>query len=145
LYAARRFKKEEFVGVVRGRVIDDPEFGSNYGIGLGGTYTLEPSAPFRFLNHCCTPNCELLLVDAPPGSRRPDIPRVIVQARRIIRPGDELTIDYGWPAESAIECACGSRWCRGWIVAKSQRKRLPQVHELAAVGADVADVAAGIA
>ncbi len=34
----------------------------------------------------------------------------------LVHAGEELTIDYGWPAEVAIPCLCGSRHCRGWIV-----------------------------
>jgi SET domain-containing protein len=38
--------------------------------------------------------------------------------------GQELTIDYNWPAVFAIPCACGSPACRGWIVTP---KDLPRV------------------
>jgi hypothetical protein len=34
--------------------------------------------------------------------------------------GDELTIDYAWPATSAIPYLYGSAQCRGWIVARDQ-------------------------
>ncbi|MDR0609488.1 MAG: hypothetical protein LBG58_05215 [Planctomycetaceae bacterium] len=39
-----------------------------------------------------------------------------VEAICDIMPGDELTIDYAWPADREIKCFCGSPQCRGWIV-----------------------------
>jgi SET domain-containing protein len=39
----------------------------------------------RFINHSCTPNCE---VDGPDG-------RIFVMAKRNIKAGEELTYDYG--------------------------------------------------
>ena len=39
-----------------------------------------------------------------------------VESTRDILPGEELTIDYAWPADRAFKCLCGSPNCRGWIV-----------------------------
>ncbi|MDR1962238.1 MAG: hypothetical protein LBQ50_00470 [Planctomycetaceae bacterium] len=39
-----------------------------------------------------------------------------VEAIRDILPGEELTIDYAWPADRGAKCLCGSPKCRGWIV-----------------------------
>jgi hypothetical protein len=39
-----------------------------------------------------------------------------VESTRDILPGEELTIDYAWPADRATKCLCGSSHCRGWIV-----------------------------
>ena len=35
-----------------------------------------------------------------------------------------MTIDYAWPADSAIRCQCGSENCRGWIVASDMDEAL---------------------
>ena len=43
-----------------------------------------------------------------------------VVSLRDIEVQEQLTIDYGWPAEAAIECKCGSEQCRGWVVAESE-------------------------
>lgn len=59
----------------------------------------------RFLNHSCQPNCELFFWetdDLTPNDR------LWLQALRPIEPGEELTIDYAWPADAAIRCACGA-------------------------------------
>jgi hypothetical protein len=39
-----------------------------------------------------------------------------IEAIRDIMPGEELTIDYAWPADREAKCFCGSPRCRGWIV-----------------------------
>jgi hypothetical protein len=45
---------------------------------------------------------------------------------RTIEPGEELTIDYAWPAEAAIPCACGAAGCRCWIVAAEELRVVMQ-------------------
>jgi hypothetical protein len=45
-----------------------------------------------------------------------------VETLRDIFPGEQLTIDYAWPAEKAIKCQCGCKKCRGWIVAANELK-----------------------
>jgi len=59
LFACRRFRPQQVIGVVRGQVIDDPDYSSDYCMELGEGRSLEPAAPFRYLNHGCEPNCEL--------------------------------------------------------------------------------------
>lgn len=115
LFACRRFGPEQVIGEVLGELIDDPDYGSDYCMDLHGDAKLEPEAPFRFLNHSCEPNCELVLWKTrKSGPRR--YPRLWLQSLRAIQPGEELTIDYAWPAEVAIPCRCQSPQCRGWIV-----------------------------
>ena len=48
------------------------------------------------------------------------LPEIWIEAIAEINPGDQLTIDYGWPADSAIPCRCGAINCRGWIVAEEE-------------------------
>jgi uncharacterized protein len=115
LFAGVDFNPHDIVAEVRGVVMDDPDYESDYCIDLGSDAKLEPRPPFRFLNHCCEPNCELVLwKERRRGKRK--YPRVWLQALHKIQPGDELTIDYAWPAEAAIPCQCDSRHCRQWIV-----------------------------
>jgi uncharacterized protein len=105
---------------LRGGVVRQSDYCSDYCIVLGECYSLEPVGPFRFQNHSCRPNCEVFMWD--------DQPRKIwVATLRDINPDEELTIDYGWPAEEAIPCQCGAADCRGWVVAADQ---LPQLREL---------------
>lgn len=117
VFALRRFRPQQVIGVIRGEVMDDPDYSSEYCMDLGEGRSLEPAAPFRFLNHSCQPNCEIFAWE----SDEP-VPQdcLWLQAVTAIEPGDELTIDYAWPAESAIPCICGAPACRNWIVSPEQ-------------------------
>lgn len=119
VYTVRELPASTVVGVVEGKVYDDPEFSSNYCVDMGENLSLEPRRPFRFLNHSCDPNCALMLLDDPDSIYGRV---VIVETLRDIAKGEELTIDYAWPIDSAIPCLCQSPRCRGWIV---DRKQLP--------------------
>lgn len=117
VFAARELKTCEFVGELVGTVIEGADYESDYCIELDTENSLEPSEPFRFLNHSCEPNCEL-------ASDIEDPTEIWVEVIRDIRPGEELTIDYGWPAQDAIRCNCGSLNCRGWVVAADKLDEL---------------------
>ena len=69
----------------------------------------------RWINHSCDANCE---------SFEDDDGRVYIDARRDIRPGDELTYDYRLSLDGRISnrtraqyaCRCGARKCRGTLL-----------------------------
>jgi hypothetical protein len=174
--------KNNAIGRVRGRIYLDPAYMSDYCIEAGDDMTLEPLAPFCYLNHSCEPNCILMqyvpedqcdgteavgaltnveeeeadaeemecyfgdggaeelgdgltesgcdddveetdevadpdvkLIEAAHSDEAHGI-EIWVETLRDILPGEELTIDYSWPASRAMPCACGSTKCRGWIV-----------------------------
>jgi uncharacterized protein len=73
----------------------------------------------RWINHACTPNCEADEVDG----------RVFIQALRFIAPGEELFYDYGLVIEERytqklkkqFACRCGTRGCRGTMLAPKGR------------------------
>ncbi len=112
VFATRELRRGEVVGEIRGTVFDDPEYFSDYCMDLGDERTLEPAPPFRHLNHSCSPTCELVQYD--------DQDRLWVSVCRNIKRGEQLTIDYAWPAEQAIPCRCGSEECRGFVVDKTE-------------------------
>lgn len=120
VFAKFDIPKGTVIGLVGGRVIDDPEYASSYGIDLGDTKTLEPIAPFRYLNHCCTPNSCLCIHDVDYEDGTPAPAEVTVEALCDIPKGDQVTIDYKWSAYGAIKCLCGSPACRGWVVAEEE-------------------------
>ncbi len=72
----------------------------------------------RYINHSCEPNCEAVQAEG----------EIWIVAVRTIRPGEELTYDYGYPieAESVDEarrrypCRCGTPSCRGTILKLKQ-------------------------
>lgn len=127
VFAVKPLPAAASLGRVRGKLHPGADYGSEYCIELDMALSLEPHAPFRFLNHSCQPNCELVLVtpeEDPDSSGRPEI---WVETLRAIEPGQQLTIDYGWTAEAAIPCGCGVPQCRGWIVSPDEVPRLLDV------------------
>jgi|SRR5687767_420113 SET domain-containing protein len=72
----------------------------------------------RWINHSCSPNCESDVVGG----------RVYISALRDIRRGEELAYDYGLyldephtrAAKAEYPCHCGSRRCRGSLLARKR-------------------------
>lgn len=124
LFARRAIAKGELIGIVTGRVIHDPHYASSYCIDLGKDMSLEPRAPFRYLNHCCEPNSQLFSVDCEYEDGSPAPPEIHVEAIADIPEGAELTIDYAWSADGAIKCLCGAATCRGWVVCPTELPKL---------------------
>jgi SET domain-containing protein len=61
---------------------------------------------FRYINHSCDPNTFM----------RCTAERAEFYARRDIRRGEELTVDYGESHhDGRLACRCGAANCRGWI------------------------------
>lgn len=89
---------------------------------LNSRYDIDGDFPWntaRFMNHSCSPNCEVRIARG----------RIWIVSRRKIRAGEELTYDYGYDFESFEEhpCRCGSRSCVGYIVRTGLRRRLKRV------------------
>ena len=69
----------------------------------------------RWINHSCAPNC-ITFED--------DKGRVFIEARRAIKPGEELSYDYRLIVEGRLSkkeraqyvCRCGKRSCRGTLL-----------------------------
>ena len=76
----------------------------------------------RWINHSCDPNCEALIEEDAGGDSRKD--RVFIEAIRDIRPGEELSYNYGitlaerhTPRLKKIwACLCGSPKCTGTML-----------------------------
>jgi len=73
----------------------------------------------RWINHSCAPNCVTF---------EDDDGRVFIQARRTIKPGEEITYDYKLIVDGRLSreeraqytCRCGAVRCRGSLL---DRKR----------------------
>ena len=73
------------------------------------------SGDAKFINHSCDPNCEAVME----GNR------IFIDAKKDIEPGTELVYDYKYNVQGPIDdetramyvCLCGSRRCRGTILA----------------------------
>lgn len=80
----------------------------------------------RFINHSCEPNCEAIIDDG----------RLLIASLRTIRPGEELSYDYGITRDpgdppnidEVFACRCGTPRCRGTMLEprKKQRSRRKQ-------------------
>jgi SET domain-containing protein len=90
--------------------------GNHYIFALDDAWDLDgdrPDNPARFINHSCAPNCEAIQRDS----------RIWLEALREIRPGEELSFDYGYDLENYREhpCHCGAVGCCGYVVAEQFR------------------------
>ena len=76
----------------------------------------------RWLNHSCNPNCEKVIEENDKGKPHKD--KVFIEAIRNIKPGEELTYNYGIVLEERYtaklkkvwECRCGSKNCTGTML-----------------------------
>ena len=123
VFAARRLRSGIVIGEIKGDVLDDHPADPSYCMELPTGELLEPAAPLRFVNHSCDPNCELFYWFDEDKCLQED--RLWLQTIRSIEPGEELSIDYCWPADAAIPCRCGAQECRRWIVDPAERHLLP--------------------
>lgn len=83
----------------------------------------------RWINHSCAPNCQAWVVENADGDPRRD--RVVIDTKRAIRKGEELTYDYGITLEQRQTaqlkkiwaCRCGARRCTGTLLKPKRGKR----------------------
>jgi SET domain-containing protein len=77
----------------------------------------------RWINHSCAPNCE--------ADEDEDAGRVFIKSLRKIKAGEELNYDYGLiidepytkKLKAEYPCWCGSKNCRGTLLAPKRGKR----------------------
>ncbi|MCO6483684.1 MAG: SET domain-containing protein-lysine N-methyltransferase [Flavobacteriales bacterium] len=84
----------------------------------------------RWINHSCAPNCKAYVIGDESDDPRKD--RVVIEALRDIRAGEELTYDYDIQVEGPITkeerklwaCHCGAPNCTGTMLkpAKGRKK-----------------------
>jgi len=123
VFARRRLKSGIVLGQIEGTVLDEHPADSSYCMELQGGKVLEPAPPLRFVNHSCDPNCEIFYWFDEDLGTQDDL--LWLQTIRCIEPGDELSIDYCWPADAAIPCRCGASNCRAWIVDPDELHLIP--------------------
>ena len=120
VFAARQFLPGELVMEITGQLHSRRKYeGSCYVMELDDEWSLEPTIPAAYLNHSCSPNCELLqLTKYSMG----------LLALCNIEPGTEVTFDYQWDAfDWTPRCKCGAPNCRGWVVAKEAVKKMEKL------------------
>jgi SET domain-containing protein len=109
LFARVPFKKDDFVIEYTGEIIPNSiadERGNRYIFEISSRRSIDGSTRknlARYLNHSCDPNCEAEI----------DGTHVMIYAIKNIKPGEELTYDYGKEYfEDFIKsagCRCGAK------------------------------------
>jgi hypothetical protein len=123
VFARRRLPAGFVLGEIAGVILAESPDDASYVMELPSGRVLDPAAPLRFANHCCDPNCEIFYWEG--DETEPQEDRLWMQTIRPVEAGEEILIDYSWPADAAIPCRCGSASCRGWIVDPAERHLLP--------------------
>ena len=132
VFAARDIAAEEEILYYEGRVVthavadaqcvEDDEDGHTFLFTLNDQYVIDGGVDgneARWINHSCDPNCEPVLEESDDGDPAKD--RMVIQAVRAIRAGEELTYDYNLTTNDPLTdevcelwaCRCGASCCRG--------------------------------
>jgi len=139
VFAVAPIKKGEEIIEYKGTLMSHAEADVLYGDGgetghtflftLNDDYLIDANRKgntARWINHSCEPNCQAVIEEAADGNPRKD--RVLIEAIRNIKPGEELTYDYGITLDvphtarlkKLWQCLCGSKSCTGTLL-KSKR------------------------
>lgn len=104
---------------------DDDEDGHTFLFTLNDDYVIDANVGgnvARWINHSCEPNCESEVEEDAKDRRHKD--KVYILALRDIKPGEELTYNYGItldePHTAKLKklwaCRCGSKTCTGTML-----------------------------
>lgn len=104
---------------------DQDENGHTFLFTLNDEYVIDANEGgnvARWINHSCDPNCESVIEENDKGKAHKD--KVFIEAIRDIKPGEELTYNYGIVLEERYtpklkklwECRCGSKNCTGTML-----------------------------
>jgi SET domain-containing protein len=130
VFAKRVIKKGELIGEYTGERITEKESDRRYPFDDDERHhtflfqldngliidAMHGGSAVRFINHSCDPNCEANEEDS----------RMYISAIKDIPKGQELAYDYNFileerhtpKAKAQYPCYCGSKKCRGTILAK---------------------------
>ena len=145
VFAAANIPKGTRLIRYRGKILTHEQANKRYGndVDSGHTFlfTLDDNwvidANFggnsaRWINYSCDPNCEAVLDE---NEEDPKKSRVFIEAMRAIKPGEELTYDYGITLEERQTerlkriwaCHCGAKRCKGTMlqIKRSTRTQRP--------------------
>ena len=120
-YKGRRRSHEEVDADDSG----DVESGHTFLFTLNDDYVIDANVEgnvARWINHSCKPNCESEIEENAKGKSHKD--KVFIHALRAIKPGEELTYNYGIvlsePHTARLKkiwaCRCGSPKCTGTML-----------------------------
>ena len=103
---------------------DEDENGHTFLFTLNDEYVIDANHggnSARWINTSCDPNCEAVLEEDEDEPRKS---KVFIEATRAIKPGEELTYDYGIVLDEkhtarlkkVWACHCGSKKCTGTML-----------------------------
>ncbi|MCB9169044.1 MAG: SET domain-containing protein-lysine N-methyltransferase [Flavobacteriales bacterium] len=141
VFATRRIRKGEEVVEYKGRLITHDEADETYGgedtghtflFTLNDKYVVDANVGgniARWINHSCAPNCIAYTEGHKSGKKKKD--RVVIEALREIRKGEELTYDYEIGIDGPITaaerklwvCHCGAPECTGTLLKVKPRRK----------------------
>jgi SET domain-containing protein len=142
VFAARKLPKGITVIEYRGKRLTHAQANRTYGgdVDTGHTFLFTLNEKYlidgndggnvaRWINHSCAPNCQAWVVEHDSGDPRRD--RVVIETRRDIRKGEELTYDYGITLEERQTpklkeiwaCRCGAEHCKGTMLKPKRSRR----------------------
>lgn len=110
----------------------DVESGHTFLFTLNDEYVIDGAKEgnkARWINHSCSPNCEAILEEHDGKNRKKD--KVFIEAIRDIKPGEELTYNYGITLEEphtarlkkVWACKCGSKKCTGTMLQPKRKAK----------------------
>ena len=111
VFARRRLKSGMVLGEIFGQVCDDHPVDPSYCMELPSGKVLEPSAPLRFVNHSCDPNCELFYWFDEDDPQAVVEDRLWLQTIRDIEPGELVVIDDSGLKSIKPFAQTASRFC----------------------------------
>ena len=104
---------------------DDVDSGHTFLFTLNDEYVIDANVDgndARWINHSCDPNCEAVHAEDEGGDPGQDA--IYIESVRAIKPGEELTYNYGIRLADAHTtklkklwaCHCGSKGCTGTML-----------------------------
>ena len=125
-FADREYAKDELIGEYEGEIITADEGDTRYEhadddiiwlFDLGNGYCIDAmhtECPMKYVNHSCDPNCYAQV----------DGNKVFYYAAKLLKKGEELTVDYELIAEEneACQCSCNATNCRGTMKDKTAQE-----------------------
>jgi SET domain-containing protein len=134
VFATSNIRRGEEVVEYKGRLRTHAEVDEEYGgkdtghtflFILNDDYVIDANIDgnvARWINHGCAPNCKAFVIEDEGHDPRKD--KVVIEAMRDIKAGEELTYDYDISIEGAVTegerklwaCRCGAPNCTGTML-----------------------------
>lgn len=124
-YVGRKISKKEADNIANTQYEkhkENSENGAVYTFELNKTWDIDGNVPWntaKYINHSCNPNAEACNTGK----------KIIIEALKTIKKGEEITYNYGYALENYEDhpCRCGSKNCVGYIVDENEWPKLKKM------------------